>query len=44
MEFYFNNYFLDGNEIIFYSFFVCIVAIIVFSIYAVGKEIRKNGH
>ena len=41
MEYYFNNYFLENNDVIFYSFFVCIVAIIIFAIFAVGKEIRK---
>ena len=41
MNFYFENYFIKGNEPLYWAFVGILVAIIVFTIFAVRKETKK---
>ena len=42
MNYYFDTRFINGNELVFVSFVVIIIAIIVFTIFAVKREIKND--
>ena len=41
MSFYFENFYIRGNEILFFGFVAIILAIIIYTIFAVRKELKK---
>lgn len=41
MNVYFEEYFIKGNEYLFWAFIAIIIIMIGYTIYAVRKEIRK---
>ena len=42
MTYYFKNYFIKNNELLFYIFIISMIVIIALTIYWVIKEIKKN--
>ena len=42
MKFIFNEYFISNNEIVFYTFIVIMILIIIYAAYFTYKEIVKN--
>ena len=42
MKFIFNQHFISNNEIVFYTFIVLMILIIIYAAYFTYKEIVKN--
>ena len=42
MNFYFEDYYIQGNEACFWIFIIAIIVTIAYTSYAVRKEIKKN--
>ena len=42
MKLIFNEYFIKGNEIVFYTFIVIMILIFIYAAYFTYKEIVKN--